>query len=91
MDSNTQENKSTNTKKQLKKDLEFKIESALPELKTSLGEKKFHRRVKKATKVIVQGLHKKDLNGKNNKAAADDALAAVEKAVLKKIKSKKEE
>lgn len=56
--------KSAETKKQLKKELAVKIESALPELKQTLGEKKFNKRVKKVTGVLTQGIH---LNGNGKK------------------------
>ena len=49
------------TKNQLKKELANKIESALPEIKLSLGEKKFNKRLKKITRLLTDGLN---LNGK---------------------------
>ncbi len=52
------------TKKELKKELATKIESALPDIKVSLGEKKFNKRVKKITKLLTEGIH---LNGKTRK------------------------
>jgi hypothetical protein len=66
-------------KKEFKKELVGKIETALPEIKTKLGEKKFQHRIKKAAKILVHGLHGKDFsaNGKTGDAA---------KASVKKIK-----
>ncbi|MEP6467287.1 MAG: hypothetical protein ABJB05_13340 [Parafilimonas sp.] len=72
-------------KKEFKKELAGKMESALPEVKKKLGEKKFEHRVKKAAKILVHGLHDKDFsaNGNNN----DVAKAAVKK--IKKVKKSK--
>jgi hypothetical protein len=69
-------------KKEFKKELAVKMESALPEIKTRLGDKKFQRRIKKAAKLLVHGLHDEDFsaNGKTSKTA---------KAAVKKIKSAK--
>ena len=53
------------TKKQFKKELAQKIETALPEIKEGLGKKKFNKRVKKVTKLLTSGLH---LNGADKKA-----------------------
>ncbi len=55
------------TKKQIKKELAGKIESAVPEIKVRLGEKKFNKRIKKATRLLTEGLdlnhnHKQKLN-----------------------------
>ena len=52
------------TKKELKKELATKIETALPDIKVSLGEKKFNKRIKKVTKLLIEGMH---LNGKTKK------------------------
>ena len=80
--------KSAHTKKQLKKELEVKMESALPEIKTTLGEKKFHRRIKKAAKIMVQGLHNKDIAAKNGNATEPQIA---DKKDSKKIKTKAKE
>lgn len=82
-------NKSLSKKAELKKELVSKISSALPEMKQQLGEKKFERRVKKATKMIVHGLHSKDLSinngfGSNGVEAAPKKSKAVKKAAPKK-------
>jgi hypothetical protein len=63
------EKKSKRAKKEFKKMLAGKIESALPEIKTRLGEKKFQRRIKKAAKLFVQGLDDKDFSENGNKQA----------------------
>ena len=74
--------KPEHAKKEFKKELTDKMETALPEIKTKLGDKKFQRRIKKAAKLLVHGLHDKDFsaNGKKSKAA---------KAAVKKVKSAK--
>ncbi|MBV9961375.1 MAG: hypothetical protein JO072_03940 [Parafilimonas sp.] len=73
MDNNKPASKPVNAKKEFKKELETKIESALPEIKTKQGAKKFQRRIKKAAKILIQGLHKKDFtaNNKEKKIGAD--------------------
>ena len=55
---------SLHTKKELKKELATKIEAALPEIEESLGKKKFNKRLKKATRLLVKGVH---LNGVDKK------------------------
>jgi len=76
--------KSAHPKKEFKKELAGKMESALPEVKTKLGDKKFQRRIKKAAKILVQGLHKKDFSNNNYGDGS-----ATEKASVKKIKGAK--
>ena len=72
-------------KKELRKQLADKIEAAIPELKTTLGEKKFHHRIKKAVKHITEGLHKKEAvkTVKKAKAVAKKA-SSPKKAAAKK-------
>src|SRR3954453_6956385 len=48
-------------KKELKHQLADKMGTALPELREMLGEKKFANRVKKAAKLLMEGLHKEDV------------------------------
>lgn len=55
------------TKKELKKELATKLETALPDIKVSLGEKKFNKRIKKVTKLLTEGIHLKDRTKKINK------------------------
>ena len=58
------------TKKPLTKELATKIEAALPDIKVSLGEKKFNKRVKKAAKLFTQGINinPKEISKKTFKA-----------------------
>src|SRR5437764_1088154 len=77
-------------KKELKHQLTDKIETALPELREMLGEKKFARRVKKAAKLLMQGLHDKDV-AKKSKQLAKKAIATkktAQKAAAKKTATK---
>jgi len=74
--------KPEHAKKEFQKELAGKMESALPEVKTRLGEKKFQRRIKKAAKFLVHGLHDKDF-------AAEEKAGTDIKAAVKKIKSPK--
>ncbi len=55
---------SFHNKKELKKELAHKIEVALPEIEESLGKKKFNKRLKKATRLLVKGVR---LNGTDKK------------------------
>jgi hypothetical protein len=48
---------SNHSKKELKKELAQKIETALPEIEESLGKKKFNKRLKKVTRLLVKGVH----------------------------------
>lgn len=79
-----QNQSSTVGKKELRKQLTDKIEAAIPELKTTLGEKKFHNRIKKAVKHITEGLHKKEATKTIKKVKAIAKKAAVKKVAAKK-------
>ena len=63
--------KPVQSKKKFKKELAGKIESALTELKNTLGEKEFRHRVKKATKVLVHGVYNKERSAGNNGTPVD--------------------
>src|SRR3954462_11844369 len=79
MENNGQREAQTNLpgKKELKKQLADKMETALPELREMIGEKKFLNRVKKAAKLLMEGLHKEDLT-KKKKQPAKKAIKAKE-------------
>lgn len=64
------------THKEIKKDVQSKLEAALVSLKSLLGEKKFNNRIKKAAKLLSEGL------GKDEKPESPKAVVA--KAVLAK-------
>lgn len=70
-------------KKQVKKELVHNIEIALPEIKSELGEKKFRKRIKKAAKLITEGLHLKN-NHKKKGNAKKAQLTETKKASVKK-------
>jgi hypothetical protein len=76
-------------KKEFKKELTDKMGSALPEIKAKLGEKKFNKRVKKAAKILTQGLHSKDFQ--NNNGAAYNGTDASSKKIKIAKKAKAEE
>jgi len=71
--------KTFHTKKEVKKELANKIETALPEIKESLGKKKFNKRLKKATRLITEGLH---LNGVDKKNKANEKKPRNNKSVV---------
>ncbi|MEP6683724.1 MAG: hypothetical protein ABJA35_10705 [Parafilimonas sp.] len=81
-------NKPKHAKKEFKKKLAGKMESALPEVKLRLGEKKFQRRLKKAAKIFIQGLHDKDFSENGNKETIKIAVKRIKK--IKKEKAKKQ-
>ena len=84
-------NKSLHTKKEIKKELTVKMESALPEVKATLGEKKFHHRIKKVAKILMQGLHSKDFSNGNEAAHHADEVPSKKTKSIKKAKTKEQE
>src|SRR3954469_7653801 len=78
-------------KKEMKHQLADKMETALPELRELLGEKKFANRVKKAAKLLMEGLHKEDV-AKTKKQQPKKATAretTTKKSVAKGTTAKK--
>ena len=86
-------NKSTangfQNKKQVKKELAHNIEIALPELKSELGEKKFKKRIKKAAKLITEGLHLKNTHKKKSTIKKDQVTKIKKAPVNKKADTNK--
>jgi hypothetical protein len=84
-------NKSLHTKREIKKELEVKMESALSEIKATLGEKRFQRRIKKVAKILVHGLHDKDFS--NGNGTSHHVVKASPKKIksVKKAKAKEQE
>lgn len=83
-------------KKEIRKQISDKLETALMELKEMLGEKKFHNRIKKAVKTLTAGLEEKNTEeadaAKAPKAVAPKkAAAANKKAPVKKAGVAKKE
>jgi len=78
-------------KKELKQQLADKMQAALPELREMLGEKKFESRVKKAAKLLMQGLHKEDVAKKAKQSAKKTTATkkTAQKAAAKKTVAKK--
>jgi hypothetical protein len=70
----------TNTKKFGRKELKEKLETELGSLKEELGEKKFKHRVKKATKVLMHGIHKTDEKTTGEKINAPSPASQTSKA-----------
>jgi hypothetical protein len=79
---------SLHSKKELKKELANKIEAALPEIEESLGKKKFNKRLKKATRLLIKGVH---LNGTDKKTKTPEKASQPKKkkAVTKKAAEEK--
>ena len=76
------------SKKEMKQQLADKMQAALPELRDMLGDKKFMHRLKKAAKLLIDGLHKDDLQKKKKQTAATKK-AGVTKASTNKSATKK--
>ena len=72
-------------KKEMKNQLADKMSTALPELREMLGEKKFENRIKKAAKLLMEGLHKEDVP-KNKKQQPKNVTA--KETTLKKPAAK---
>jgi hypothetical protein len=85
------ENKPAHPKKEFKKELAVKMGTALFEMKDKLGEKKFERRIKKAAKILMQGLHTKDFPGSNGKPNGVVEASSKKIKGLKKSKVKEQE
>ena len=81
---NTTGKNTANGKKEMKKELADKIAAAIPELKILLGEKKFEHRIKKAVKLITEGLHKQEAKKVVKKVKAKAKAAVAKKAAAKK-------
>lgn len=77
--------KKAQTKKEFKKEVAGTIESALPVLKVKLGEKKFSKRIKKAAKLLTEGLHPDGEHKKSNKAKPGDAIKILKEKKAEKI------
>ena len=76
-------------KKEMKKQLIDKMEAALPELRDMLGEKKFANRLKKAAKLLTEGLHKQDLEDEKQPKKTMIKKAATKKVATTKLAGKK--
>lgn len=75
------------THKEIKKEIHSKLEAALVELKGQLGDKKFNNRIKKAAKLLSEGLGKEEKPEAPKEAAAKAAPA--KKTVAPKAPAKK--
>lgn len=74
--------------KEIKKNMTSKLESSLAEWKSLLGEKKFNNRIKKAVKILTEGIEKnKNENPVIANKPIDKAQAAT--AIAKKAPIKK--
>ena len=80
---------SAHSKKEYKKEVYTKLETALQELKSPVVEKQFQHRLKKAAKVLVHGLHGKDFSTNSNGTANGADVAAKKIKALKKATPKK--
>jgi len=74
------------TKKEMKKIVADKLHTALPQMQATLGEKKFSRRLKKAVKVLLHGIHSDDVLQKAKKKADSNKAAGMKKQAIRKAK-----
>jgi hypothetical protein len=77
------------SKKEMKRAVADKLQVAFPEMKFTLGEKKFNRRLKKAVKMLLHGLHSEDVLKKAKKKADANKAASAKKLAAKKAKAAK--
>lgn len=80
------------THKEIKKEIHSKLEAALVDLKGQLGDKKFNNRIKKAAKLLSEGLGKEEKPEAPKVAEAKAAPAkktVASKAPVKKDADKK--
>jgi len=73
----------------MKKAVAEKLQTALPDMRSTLGEKKFSRRLKKAIKVLMHGIHNNDVLKKAKKKADANKAASTKKLTAKKAKAVK--
>lgn len=75
------------THKEIKKEIHSKLEAALVDLKGQLGDKKFNNRIKKAAKLLAEGLGKEEKPEAPKESTAKAAPA--KKTVAPKAPAKK--
>lgn len=75
------------SKKEMKRDVADKLQIALPEMKSTLGEKKFSHRLKKAVKMLLHGIHSDDVLKKAQKKANANKATSSKKLASKKAKA----
>jgi hypothetical protein len=79
------------THKEIKKDIHNKLEAALADFKSLLGEKKYNNRIKKAAKLIADGLGKEEPIAevaKAETAAANQTIKTPAKKAVKAVAKK---
>jgi hypothetical protein len=91
MSTKKQPPKTVSVKKEFKKEIAVKLDAALIDLKSRLGDKEFQHRLKKAAKVFAHNLHGKDFseNGHNGKKTEKPAPAKNLKSAKKASPKKK--
>src|SRR3954463_946320 len=77
------------SKKEMKRAVADKLQIALPEMRSTLGEKKFSHRLKKAVKMLLHGIHSDDVLNKAKKKADANKAASTTKLAAKKAKAVK--
>jgi hypothetical protein len=77
------------SKKEMKRAVADKLQIALPEMKSTLGDKKFSRRLKKAVKMLLHGIHSDDVLKKAKKKADANKAASAKKLAAKNVKASK--
>ncbi len=78
----------TVSKKTIRENIEKKIEAALGELKSEIGEKKFKNRVKKAAKILAHGFKNVSKPPVAKKAEKTPVIKKATKSTVKKAAKK---
>src|SRR3954452_16565183 len=77
------------SKKEMKRSVADKLQVALPEMESTLGEKKFRHRLKKAVKMLLHGIHNDDVLRKAKKKADANKAKSAKKLGAKNVKAAK--
>src|SRR3954447_6297405 len=77
------------SKKEMKRSVADKLQVALPEMESTLGEKKFRHRLKKAVKMLLHGIHNDDVLKKAKKKANANKAKSAKSIGAKKVTAPK--
>jgi hypothetical protein len=77
------------SKKEMKRSVADKLQVALPEMESTLGEKRFRHRLKKAVKMLLHGIHNDDVLKKAKKKADANKAKSAKKLAAKNVKAVK--
>jgi hypothetical protein len=84
----SKEKKSTVTGEQILKTVTEQLITSLTSLKAQLGEKKFNKRIKKAAKLLIEGIEKKPVKSVIPKSAKKLVVKVAKPVKAKPVKKK---